>query len=224
VSRTVPNKSETRRKAREQDFEDLVLDAVDRLLARFGYRDMTMEELAREVGLEKTPIYLSFRTKEDLLLSHIDRIVRQVVAAMEKIASGKASAPRKIRDMLVTRVMLRFDSVQHYPESLDDIMRDLRFPLLERRQQYFESEARPLLTVVRAGQKSRTLRASEPAETAAALLEATNSLLPFNLTARELGMRQEVRRRVTKIADLLVHGLVEQEGEDFEEAEENAAA
>jgi AcrR family transcriptional regulator len=192
----------------EPDLEDQILDAVDRLLARFGYRDMTMEDLALEVGIDKTSIYLSFRTKEDLLLSHIDRIVRQVVEAMEAIAEAEGAPGKKLQEMLVTRVMLRFDSVQHYPESLGDIVRDLRFPLLERRPEYFQSEARPLTKVIREGLKLNYFRAVEPLVTVAALLEATNSLLPFNLTGRELGMRQEVRRRVLDITDLLIHGVL----------------
>ena len=167
-----------------------------------------MEDLALEVGIDKSPIYLSFRTKEDLLLSHIDRIVRQVVDAMEAIAAGEDRPRKKLQEMLMTRVMLRFDSVQHYPESLGDIVRDLRFPLLERRPQYFQSEARPLSKVIKEGQKLDGFRAGEPLVTVAALLEATNSLLPFNLTARELGMRQEVRRRVLDITDLLIHGML----------------
>jgi AcrR family transcriptional regulator len=36
--------------AQRQDIRDLILDGVDILLARYGYRKMTMEDLAREVG------------------------------------------------------------------------------------------------------------------------------------------------------------------------------
>jgi hypothetical protein len=141
-------------------------------------------------------------------LSHIDRIVRQVVDAMDEIADGAGQPGKQLQDMLVARVMLRFDSVQHYPESLDDIVRDLRFPLLERRTQYFQSEARPLTKVIKAGQKLNYFRVVEPMVTVAALLEATSSLLPFNLTGRELGMRKDVRRRVLDITDLLIHGML----------------
>ena len=34
-----------------EDVHDLILDAADRLLARYGYRKMTMDDLAREVGI-----------------------------------------------------------------------------------------------------------------------------------------------------------------------------
>ena len=44
--------------------------------------------------------------------------------------------------MLVERVLFRFDSVQHYSQSLNELLAHIRSPLLERRQRYFEEEAR----------------------------------------------------------------------------------
>jgi hypothetical protein len=36
---------------------------------------------------------------------------------------------------------------------------------------------------------------------------ATNSLLPYSLTARELGKREDVKQKALRIADLLLAGL-----------------
>ena len=44
--------------------------------------------------------------------------------------------------------------------------------------------------------------------TASALLEATNGLLPYSLSTAELGERDEVERRASAIADLLLQGLL----------------
>ncbi len=48
--------------------------------------------------------------------------------------------------------------------------------------------------------------------TAHALLLATDSLLPYSLSARELGKREDLEARVTRIADLLLNGLRVGEG------------
>ena len=37
---------------------DRILDAAERLLARFGYKKTTMEDIAREAGLGKRTLYL----------------------------------------------------------------------------------------------------------------------------------------------------------------------
>jgi AcrR family transcriptional regulator len=34
-----------------QDIKDLILDLADRLLNQFGYKKMTMDNLAREIGI-----------------------------------------------------------------------------------------------------------------------------------------------------------------------------
>jgi AcrR family transcriptional regulator len=59
--------------ATRDEVRNTILDATDRLLARHGYRGMTMEELAREAGVGKGTLYLHFSSKEDVALSSIDR-------------------------------------------------------------------------------------------------------------------------------------------------------
>jgi AcrR family transcriptional regulator len=191
----------------QENIRDIILDAADRLLARYGYKKMTIDDLAQEVGIGKGTVYLHFRSKEEIVLSHVDRIVERVLEPLRAIAESDAAPAAKIREMLVTRVMFRFDAVQHYTESISEVLRDLRSALLDRRERYFAMEAELLAIVLKEGQRSRAFRRHDPAETARALVVATNSLLPFSLSTRELGKRKDVEQAVQRIADLLVHGL-----------------
>jgi AcrR family transcriptional regulator len=188
--------------------KDLILDATDRLLARYGYRKMTMDDLAQEVGIGKGTIYLHFQSKHELVLSHIDRVIDRVIDGLKLVEAGGGSPSEKIRAMLVLRVMLRFDSVRHFTESLSEVLRDLRSSVLKKRQGHFISEGAIFAKVLRAGGAAGIFRRQDYSATAQALLEATNSLLPFNLSTRELGKREEVETRVERIADLLLDGLV----------------
>ena len=197
--------------AGQVDIEDRLLDAADRLLARYGYRKMTMDDLANEVGIGKGTIYLYFRSKEDLVLSHIDRVMRRVTNHLQKVSDGSATPAEKVRAMLIARVMHRFDSVQHFTESLSEVLRDLRSAVLERREHYFEAEAKVFAATLEKGQNRGEFRRQDCFITARALITATNSLLPFNLSARELGKRHEVEERTGRIADLLLKGLVNAE-------------
>ena len=189
------------------DIDEKILEAADRLLARYGYRKMTIDDLADEVGIGKGTIYLRFKSKEEIVLASVDRIVETVVKRMEALASSNLSPPEKIRRMLVFRVMHRFDRVQHYTKSLSEVLRDLRFELLERRERYFAREAVPLSAVLKEGQAKGVFRREPPLLTARVLLAATNSLLPFSLSTRELGTRKEVEATAKKIAALMTAGL-----------------
>jgi AcrR family transcriptional regulator len=188
--------------------QDSILDAVDRLLARYGYRKMTIDDLAREAGIGKGTVYLHFRSKEDVVLSHMARIVDRLLRRLREIAAGDGEPAVKLREMLVLRVMFRFDSVQHFTESISEVLRDLRPVLLPRRERFFEAEAKVLATVLREGQQTGAFRRHEALATARTLILASNSLLPFSLSTQELGKRREVELAAGRIAELVLEGLV----------------
>jgi AcrR family transcriptional regulator len=99
-----------------------ILDATELLLARYGYRKMTVEDIAHEVGVGKGTIYLHFSSKEEVVLSHVDRIVDRLKERLHAIALSNATAAVRLRLMLLTRVLFRFDSIQHYTQSLNVLM------------------------------------------------------------------------------------------------------
>ncbi len=190
-----------------KEIRDAILDATDLLLSRYGYKKMTIDDLAREVGIGKGSVYLHFSSKEDIVLSHIDRIVDRVKEDLEKIAGGEASPEEKLREMILSRVLIRFDSVQHYTESLDELLSSLRAKVIERRRRYFEEEAAILAGVIEEGQEQGQFQTAKPKELAASIVVATNSLLPSSLSTQELGERSQVRKRALALSELLLNGL-----------------
>lgn len=195
------------RPSHPEDLPDRILDAADRLLARYGYQKMTIDDLAREVGIGKGTVYLHFRSKEEIVLFRVDRVVQRLVERLRSIAENDAPPAEKIREMLLLRVMFRFESVQHYTESISEVLRALRSGLLERHQDHFEQEARVFAKVLKEGLDAGVFHHAQGLQTARALLTATNALLPFSLSTRELGSRREVENNCKKVADLLVAGL-----------------
>ncbi len=188
--------------------KDAILDATDRLLARFGYRKMTVEDIAAEAGIGKGTIYLHFNSKEEVVLSHIDRIVDRLNDRLREIAVSDVATEERLRQMLLTRVLFRFDSIQHYTQSLNDLLAALRPGLLKRRAQYFDAEAQIFAEVLTAGRRSGELSFNDEYTTAHALLQATNGLLPYSLSTTELGERKEVEQRTADVANLMLSGLL----------------
>src|SRR6059036_2207992 len=95
---------------------DAILDAAERLLARYGYRKTTVDDLAREAGIGKGTVYLHFPSKEEVALCSIDRVVGRVQERLHELAASPAPAPERLRRMLAARVLLRFDSVRAYSQ------------------------------------------------------------------------------------------------------------
>ncbi|HSE19379.1 MAG TPA: TetR/AcrR family transcriptional regulator [Pyrinomonadaceae bacterium] len=194
--------------APKEAVKDAILDATDRLLARFGYRKMTVEDIAAEAGIGKGTIYLHFSSKEEVVLSHIDRIVERLQERLKEFAHSEATAAERLRLMLLTRVLFRFDSIQHYTQSLNDLLAVLRPGLLTRRAQYFEAEAQIFAQVLTSGREAGEFSFDDAHTTAHALLQATNGLLPYSLSTTELGAREDVEQHAADVADLMLRGVL----------------
>jgi AcrR family transcriptional regulator len=186
---------------------DRILDAAERLLGRFGYRKMTVDDIAAEAGIGKGTVYLSFPSKEEVLLSTVDRIVERACAAMEAAAARDASAPDRLRTMLLARVMVRFEAVSAYSASLNDLLGSIRAALLARRVQHFERETGLLARVIAGGQRDGELAAGAPRRIGRALVLATNSFLPYALSPDELGDARRLSREAGDVIDIVVDGI-----------------
>jgi AcrR family transcriptional regulator len=193
--------------ARQKTNRDAILDATDRLLARYGYKKMTIDDLAKEVGIGKGSVYLHFESKEEIALSHIDRIIERLSAKLKETANRGGAPDKRLRAMLLERVLYRFDSVQHYSQSLNELLAQLRPRLLDRRRRYFQEEAKIFADVVREGKTAGIFETKDPMQTATSLLDATNALLPYSLSAYELGERADIEKKAKLVAELLLNGL-----------------
>jgi AcrR family transcriptional regulator len=191
-----------------KEVREAILDATDNLLARYGYKKMTIDDLAQEVGIGKGSVYLHFSSKEEIVLSHIDRIIERLSSQLEGICQRKISLEEKLNQMLLTRVLFRFDSVQHYTQSLNELLAALRPKLLARRKKHFDQETKIFASVISQGQKEKVFAQGNALEIAETFLLATNSLLPYSLSTTELGERHEIEKKTKRLANLLVKGIL----------------
>jgi AcrR family transcriptional regulator len=194
--------------ARRPPLPDLILDATERLIGRYGYGKMTMDDIAAEAGVARRSIYVHFAGKAEVALASIDRVVADLLRAMQAIAAAEAPAEDRLRDLLVTRVMFRFDRVAAYRDGLETLFAELRPAYLARRAGYFAAEARVLAGVLAEGRRRGRLAVADPAATAHDLLLATNALIPYSLSPAELGDRAQVDRQAHRLAELLLAGVV----------------
>jgi AcrR family transcriptional regulator len=185
-----------------------ILDAADRLLARLGYKKMTVESLAKEAGIGKGTVYLSFESKADVALACIDRMATKLLARLHAIASGAETPERRLHDMLLERVLHRFDYARPHSSSIDDLLASIRTALLRHREEHFQAEARAMAAVIEEGRRQGAFDVADPTGAAAAMVTATNALLPYSLSVEELGRREEILRRTDTVVHLLLRGIV----------------
>jgi AcrR family transcriptional regulator len=181
--------------AEKQTTRDLILDATDRIMARYGFRKMNMDDLAKEAGLSKRTIYLHFSSKEDVGLSSIGRVVEAVHERLASLVESEGSAHRRLTEMLVVRVMGRIHSVKNYYHSLDELFEVVRPAYMARRKIYFDREVELLCAVLLEGKEIGDFEFEDAETTASTLMLATNAFLPYSLSVRELGQPDELLLR-----------------------------
>jgi AcrR family transcriptional regulator len=195
------------RAAPSADLRTRVLDAADRLLARHGYRRMTVEDIAAEAEIGKGTVYLAFASKEEVALSCIDRMVEGLLAELRALAAGPGPHLERLREMLVRRVLRRTDYASAHAASMDALLAAVRPALLLRRERHFAAEGEVLAGLLDQARRTGAARPVDARGAAEALITATNALLPYRLSVAELGRRAEIERRARAVAGLLVRGL-----------------
>jgi len=189
------------------DNHELILDAAGELLRELGYKKMTIDELAKHAGLGKGTVYLYFESKHEVALSFIERQNTRLQAHLHEILRGKGAAKERLREMLIERVMFRFQCVQGHKEGIDDMLICLRPQLFERRARYLAAEARILAEVLIEGRTVGEFKLDDPFLVAEAFLDATNSLLPHSLSPKQLGEKGQLLQRVSILTNLLVRSV-----------------
>jgi AcrR family transcriptional regulator len=145
-----------------------VLDAAAELLAAYGLKRWSMEEVADRAGIGRTSVYRSFANRDDLVHAVLARELRQTLSAIEaagapypriedQIVEGAVTALAALQSSLVDK-LLRSD-----PETLLPFLTTGAGPLVALTRQAIVAHAR------RANLDVDEAQAAEIAEIAARL-------------------------------------------------------
>ena len=167
---------------------------------------MNMDDVAREAGVSRRTIYNFFKSKEDLGLSSIGRVVDEVFDEMVAISQRSSSNADRVRDLLRHRVLGRLSRVRAYASSLDELFEVVRPAYMERRRIMFTRERELLESLIRRGVEDGEFRRGSD-ESAESMLYATNAFIPYSLSPDELGEETELNRKLDQMVDLLMSAL-----------------
>jgi len=98
---------------------DRIVDAALALVARRGWRDVSLAEIAVEAGGSLADVHAAFRSKAAILAAFVDRIDDAVLAGTDPDATGEP-----VRDRLMDAVLRRLDALKPYKESVRALLRD----------------------------------------------------------------------------------------------------
>lgn len=101
--------------------EKNILAAAERVFSRFGVKRASMSDVAEEAGISRQTLYKAFRSKDDILRTHIHAYTDNAIAEIEAgLAKTERLGPR-IDLILEKMVVAGFDMVRASPNAQDVI-------------------------------------------------------------------------------------------------------
>lgn len=88
-------------KAKKQAFvQDEIIAAAADLIAKSGYRSVTIDDIAGELGYTKSVVYYYFKNKNEVLWTIFEQIHSAWASDMDSIVGSDANAEEKLRRMI----------------------------------------------------------------------------------------------------------------------------
>lgn len=110
--------AETLEKHRAETIDKLI-DSFGRLVMEQGYEDVSLADVAQDVGLARTAIYNYFPDRESLLFAWTDREVTRAIEAMERQIDEAPDSAAKLR--VFVRLQLVDFASRHLPPGQEVI-------------------------------------------------------------------------------------------------------
>jgi AcrR family transcriptional regulator len=86
----------------ETDVRERILTTAERLFREIGYQKTTVADIARDLRMSPANVYRFFDSKKSINAGVAKRLMGEVEQASRKIASGKAGATERLRQLLST--------------------------------------------------------------------------------------------------------------------------
>jgi AcrR family transcriptional regulator len=93
--------------------EDAIVSSVNRLLAEKGFEQMTVDEVAADVGIAKASLYKHFASKEALAAAAMVRVLERTMEVLDQQVARNVSAVERLRE--VARWALRVQLAGEMP-------------------------------------------------------------------------------------------------------------
>jgi len=90
---------------------DAILDAAERLFARFGFRRTSVDDVAREAGIAKGSVYLHFEGKEAMLTAVLARIIEEAERRCIAAEAAKTPFPERLYGLLEAQLAFVYERV-----------------------------------------------------------------------------------------------------------------
>jgi AcrR family transcriptional regulator len=182
---------------------DAILRAAWKLIRHYGYTKTTIQDIAREAGIGKGTVYLSFRSKSEIMLGLVDRTSERITRDLTDISRGSAPPEHRLRECLAHRVMTIYDLVHRYPHG-EEVISSMKPEIVRRIDATVKKQGAVLGRIIREGVEDGSFDVTDPEETGLVLAGLYEHFTPPYYRFRS---RKSLEQFVGSVTDLLLEGM-----------------
>jgi AcrR family transcriptional regulator len=97
----------------------VILDAALQVFGQYGYRRTSMDDIAREAGIGKGTIYLSFASKEEVFQALSQRLAQRMLAGAEAARHRPGTTADKLAAMHAAWFGTYADTIRRSPHAAE---------------------------------------------------------------------------------------------------------
>ena len=197
-----------------QETRTAILDAAERLFVYYGFQKMTMQDLADEAKIGVGTTYLHFKGKADVAVGVIERANQRHLEQFRKIADGDGMVTERLRQVMLARILYRYDATRQTRHSMEDLVQTMRTSCATKGLVWLQAETDVLHRLVQEGveQGVFALTAERNAEeTTQCLMLATKGLMPGILSPSDYDDPEEFKKKSECLIDFLIRALYSSE-------------
>ncbi len=183
--------------------KEKILNAAQKRMVKFGYRKVTMDEIAQDLTMSKNTIYKQFAGKEEIARHLVERLKEKINDGLETIEKTDHD-PLKIfsASILLLRKLLG-PWFEHFfreiPAELPDVWEEFL--------RYRNDKILAIRSLVERGIKEEAFRDVRPAIAVQAYLGAVKSIIsPKFLEEEKISFDQAL----TAVLDIWAHGMLKE--------------
>jgi AcrR family transcriptional regulator len=90
---------------------DMMIAAAWKLFEQFGFRRVSMDDIAKAVGVSKGAIYLYFKSKEEIFIAVTESNLRAPLEAARRAAAEPGGLEARLVNVLMSKIGIQYSSL-----------------------------------------------------------------------------------------------------------------
>jgi AcrR family transcriptional regulator len=96
---------------------DQIIRAATDAFMRYGYRRVTMSDIAAEAGISRPTLYAAFASKEEVFNAVAGQLMEQALAEIRERVAGPGSVSQKLEQVFEIWVVRAYELIHRSPDA-----------------------------------------------------------------------------------------------------------